>query len=93
MGSSSLFPLATLSFERYFRSYTHRLVNPLSLVEVCSPQFAGLGAMDRARISHLPIDSNLALNALRIQQAAGLLLLCLLIIARTNLVIALVRWP
>jgi hypothetical protein len=91
MESLSLFPLATLSFKHYFRSYTHRSANPLSLIEVCSPQFARLGAMDRTRAKAIPtIDINVALNALRIQQASGLLPVCLLIIARPNLVIALV---
>jgi hypothetical protein len=49
MESLSLFPLATLGFERYFKSYTHKSAKPLSLIEVCSPQFARLSAMDRAR--------------------------------------------
>jgi len=49
MESLSYFLQETLNFERYFRSYTHRPEKPLSLIEVCSPQFARLGGTDRAR--------------------------------------------
>jgi hypothetical protein len=91
MESLSLFPpgdlkLRTLLQKLYSQISKTPIIDRTAFTSVCAPRRDG----SDARISHLPIDSNLALNALRIQQASGLLPICLSIIARTNLVIALV---
>jgi hypothetical protein len=90
MESLSLFPLGNLKLRTllqklYSQIGTPPVIDGTVFTSICAPR----RDVSDARISHLPIDSNLASNALRIQQASGLLLVCLSIIARTNLVTAL----